>query len=325
MIPNQWYAVIESKKINSKKPLGLRRFGEKIVLWRNEQGEVVCFPDRCSHRGAELSTGKIVNNCIECPYHGLQFDSHGTCRVIPANGKNAPVPPAFNMPYYAVREAHGLIWVWYGKLREEYPPIPWIEKPGMSVQGVFSAELSKEVPLHYSRFIEGSLDIHHIHFVHNSLIPGIGNFVESNEVTLKDDLLEINGKVRQEDRPHTNGVPMKIALRFPNVIYAEFSSKLFGIGIMTPIDDSNCWFFAKYYQSHIKIPVIGQLFISLFSVMNWEVIQKRQDIPQMLGQQPAIPDTRCGYHLFDADKVIALYLKRREELKREGIARAFAA
>ncbi|MCJ8282039.1 MAG: Rieske (2Fe-2S) protein, partial [Rivularia sp. ALOHA_DT_140] len=48
MIPNQWYAVIESKKISSKKPLGLRRFGEKIVLWRNERGEVVCFPDRCS-------------------------------------------------------------------------------------------------------------------------------------------------------------------------------------------------------------------------------------------------------------------------------------
>jgi phenylpropionate dioxygenase-like ring-hydroxylating dioxygenase large terminal subunit len=43
MIPNQWYAILESNEVKRGKPIGVTRMGEKLVLWRDEQGKVVCM------------------------------------------------------------------------------------------------------------------------------------------------------------------------------------------------------------------------------------------------------------------------------------------
>ena len=31
---------------------------------------------RCTHRGGPLSEGKIIGNCVECPWHASHFDLH---------------------------------------------------------------------------------------------------------------------------------------------------------------------------------------------------------------------------------------------------------
>ena len=55
MIRNQWYVVLESQEVKHK-PIGVTRMGEKLVFWRDAQGQVHCLRDRCAHRGAALST-----------------------------------------------------------------------------------------------------------------------------------------------------------------------------------------------------------------------------------------------------------------------------
>ncbi len=59
MIPHQWYVVLESRQVG-KKPIGVVRLGEKMVFWRDETGRVVCFRDRCVHRGVQLSQGQVI-------------------------------------------------------------------------------------------------------------------------------------------------------------------------------------------------------------------------------------------------------------------------
>jgi phenylpropionate dioxygenase-like ring-hydroxylating dioxygenase large terminal subunit len=56
MIPNQWYAVLESCQIPSGGLIGATRMGEKLVFWRTAD-RVVCLRDLCAHRGAALSAG----------------------------------------------------------------------------------------------------------------------------------------------------------------------------------------------------------------------------------------------------------------------------
>ena len=51
---------------------------EPVVFFRKDDGTPVALEDRCCHRQAQLSMGKLVGNIVQCPYHGLQFDS--TCR-----------------------------------------------------------------------------------------------------------------------------------------------------------------------------------------------------------------------------------------------------
>lgn len=56
-----------------------------VVLTRTEHGQVVAYADRCTHRGGPLHEGRIVDGCVECPWHGSQFElSDGSVRHGPA-------------------------------------------------------------------------------------------------------------------------------------------------------------------------------------------------------------------------------------------------
>lgn len=38
----------------------------------------------CAHMGGNLAAGgRVIGNCIECPFHGWTFDSTGKCVRIP--------------------------------------------------------------------------------------------------------------------------------------------------------------------------------------------------------------------------------------------------
>jgi phenylpropionate dioxygenase-like ring-hydroxylating dioxygenase large terminal subunit len=129
MILNQWYVILESREVKRGALLSVRRMGRDLVLWRDTQGTVSCMSDHCIHRGVALSAGKVKGDCVECPFHGLQYDGRGRVTVIPANGKDAPVPATFQGEAFVVREAHGYIYLWWGEPREGYPELPFI--PGL--------------------------------------------------------------------------------------------------------------------------------------------------------------------------------------------------
>jgi len=89
MIKNQWYIVLSSKEVREE-PVGVTRFGEKLAFWRDTKGVVHCISDVCCHRGASISHGKVKNDFIMCPFHGFEYDSSGTVRLIPAMVKSLP-------------------------------------------------------------------------------------------------------------------------------------------------------------------------------------------------------------------------------------------
>ena len=115
MIPNQWYAILESNEIKLGKPVGVTRMGEKMVAWRNNKGDLSVMIDKCPHRGVALSVGKVVEECIQCPFHGFEFDISGACVLVPALGRNAEPPKALHVRSFPVREAHGFVYIWWGE------------------------------------------------------------------------------------------------------------------------------------------------------------------------------------------------------------------
>ncbi|MBI9106171.1 MAG: Rieske 2Fe-2S domain-containing protein [Spirochaetales bacterium] len=94
-----------------KTPLVVTRLGERLVFWRDRNGRPVCMCDRCAHRGASLAMGKVCEGNIQCPFHGLEFDSSDRCVKIRANGKNAPVPSQFKMTSYPVAEHQSVSYI----------------------------------------------------------------------------------------------------------------------------------------------------------------------------------------------------------------------
>ena len=87
MIYNQWYVILESKELKGNKPLRVKRLNEQLALWRDSKGQACCIADRCCHRGASLSCGKVINGKLECPFHGFLYDKSGKVTLNPANGK----------------------------------------------------------------------------------------------------------------------------------------------------------------------------------------------------------------------------------------------
>ena len=110
-IRNLWYVAAWSHELEGAGPIGRVIIDEPVVLFRTPDGAVVALEDRCPHRHAPLSLGRVEGNRLRCMYHGLTFDSAGRCVAIPGG---ATIPPGTVARRFPVQERWSWIWVWTG-------------------------------------------------------------------------------------------------------------------------------------------------------------------------------------------------------------------
>ena len=124
LIKNQWYA-IEFGPAVCAAPLKVPVHGHDLVLYRAGDGTVRAQSDLCVHRGGSLSGGTVIDDCLQCPYHGWRYDGEGRCVRIPANRPDAPIPRKARIDTYPCVERYGFVWVFLGDAPEpERPPLP---------------------------------------------------------------------------------------------------------------------------------------------------------------------------------------------------------
>jgi len=82
-LKNCWYVAAWDSELIDGTKLARTLFEKPVVIYRGESGKVVALDDRCCHRGALLSMGRIEGDCIRCMYHGMKFEPSGRCIQIP--------------------------------------------------------------------------------------------------------------------------------------------------------------------------------------------------------------------------------------------------
>eukprot|EP00428_Durinskia_dybowskii_P063892 CAMPEP_0170379668 /NCGR_PEP_ID=MMETSP0117_2-20130122/13461_1 /TAXON_ID=400756 /ORGANISM="Durinskia baltica, Strain CSIRO CS-38" /LENGTH=435 /DNA_ID=CAMNT_0010635113 /DNA_START=57 /DNA_END=1364 /DNA_ORIENTATION=- len=83
-VANTWYHFCDSSQLKNGDVMEYRALGRVFVLWRDNSGKPVCQDAFCIHQGANLGVGgKVVDNCIECPFHKWKFTSDGTIKEVP--------------------------------------------------------------------------------------------------------------------------------------------------------------------------------------------------------------------------------------------------
>lgn len=107
---NCWYMGAWSHEV-SDQPISRRLLGAGTMFYRTEDGTVVALRDRCPHRFAPLSAGKVVGDAIQCPYHGLLFDASGQCVSAPLEER---APRSVRVQSFPVVERDKIIWFWPG-------------------------------------------------------------------------------------------------------------------------------------------------------------------------------------------------------------------
>lgn len=319
MIPNQWYPILESKSVRGK-PIAIKRFGKPLVLWRESNKKLVCMVDRCPHRGAALSSGRVLKDTIECPYHGFQYGREGKCSLIPCQPKTKAVPPTMHVKTFMVQEAYGLIWMWWGEPEKVLPELPWFEELPKTLH--LSSADSFEVPLNYVRLVESNFDVHHFPIVHRSLIFGlVGSVLDPYEVKVEGNLIRTWGKLRRDrdsakDSSEWGDFPFKLNMRFPNLTCIQLLPQVHFITAATPIDENHSWVFIRYYQNYIRDPFLGYLLAWVLLRFEVNLVQMQQDIPILKSLHPQKPELEA-FNLVSADRAIAHYYQLRDKFLKE--------
>lgn len=169
-LKNVWYVGLPSQELKAGKALSRKILGEPVVFFRDTQGVAKAIRDICPHRGIPLSYGRMVNDTIECPYHGWKFDGSGMCTEIPSLCPGQDLNPnKIKVRSYPVYEAQGLIWIFVGDKNaepESAPKIPHLQAFDSEVKPNLTYVVN--FPCHVDHAVIGLMDPAHGPYVHKS-------------------------------------------------------------------------------------------------------------------------------------------------------------
>jgi nitrite reductase/ring-hydroxylating ferredoxin subunit len=162
-----WYVACRSDELGAR-PIHRTVLGIPFVLFRSAAERPAALLDRCPHRNAPLSLGRVVEGGkLECRYHGWQFEGSGRCAFVPGLTSTADVER--RAPAAATREAHGFVWVWPELDAEpvgEPFPVPDLGR------GYARVVREVEAPGSLHATLENALDVPHTAYLHRGLFRG---------------------------------------------------------------------------------------------------------------------------------------------------------
>lgn len=174
-IANCWYVAAWDHELTTDGLAARRVCDVPLVMWRDAAGEPVALEDRCCHRGAPLSLGRREGDCVRCMYHGLKFDSAGTCVEVPGM---ATVPAKARVRRLPCVQRHRWVWVWPGDPALADPAlIPdarWLDEPGWACTppGYMHYDVGAQL-IH-----DNLLDFSHLAYVHQGTLGGSEEYAQ---------------------------------------------------------------------------------------------------------------------------------------------------
>ena len=114
--PHAWVEVARVVDIDAFRPvLPVMLFGQSLVLFRDDAGELGLIGRHCPHRGADLCFGRREDNGLRCPFHGWHFDRTGQCVEQPAEPEDSTLYKTIKLPSYPVMQKDGIIFAYFGE------------------------------------------------------------------------------------------------------------------------------------------------------------------------------------------------------------------
>lgn len=157
---NCWYVVGHAEDAGTK-PFGRKILNEPIVVYRTESGLLNAMDDRCAHRFASMHQGKVCGELLQCPYHGLLYDSSGVCVKTPTGGE----PPRARLRSYPIESRHGMLWIWMGDPSlantDAIPDFSRLERDDAAWM-----TMTMYAKGNYQLLVDNLLDLSHVEFLH---------------------------------------------------------------------------------------------------------------------------------------------------------------
>ena len=232
-----WHPVAIAADLTQESPTKfVRILGEDLVLFVTPEGEAGLLNDRCAHRGASLSYGRVEARGIACAYHGWLYDTKGNCLETPAEPAGSSFCLTVKQKAYPVQKLAGLYWAYLGP-----QPAPMIPKYDVwaRTDGWHWLRALPQLDCNWLQAMENSVDTAHLHVLHQELVTD-GFKVESTTRGTIDNLV----KYEMEEFEHgilkrryfRDGKVEEHPLLFPTILRQANRTQ-----IRVPIDDTHTW------------------------------------------------------------------------------------
>jgi phthalate 4,5-dioxygenase oxygenase subunit len=192
MMRRYWQPVALCEELPSgSAPLKVRILGEELVLFRDDQGRPGLIGLHCSHRGTDLSYGRIENGGLRCLYHGWLYDVCGHVLEQPGEPGGGANRHQIKHRAHPCEERAGVVFTYMGP--GDPPLLPNYEfltvpEPQRHVTKTFYS-------CNYLQGNEGNIDPVHLSFLHQHLSEGrpslqriVGGSGETDNTLLRRDI-----------------------------------------------------------------------------------------------------------------------------------------
>lgn len=164
---NCWYQAGWSSELEDK-PLARTLLDIPVVLFRTAEA-VGAILDRCPHRFAPLSVGRVEDGAIACGYHGLAFNGQGRC----VRNPHGPIVGGMQVRSFPVVERHCAIWIWMGEAALAdpalIPDLSFIDDTPETARLLFSMPTKAG----YRLMTDNIMDLSHADYLHASSLGGV--------------------------------------------------------------------------------------------------------------------------------------------------------
>jgi phenylpropionate dioxygenase-like ring-hydroxylating dioxygenase large terminal subunit len=155
-----FHPVLAARKLR-KAPVRVEVAGRAYVLFRDHTGRAAALRDRCPHRFAPLSAGRVApDGRLTCAYHGWNFDAEGRGR-----SPSQPTLARCDVASFQLLEAYDYLWLAGREVpAAALPEMAWARE-GYEPAGSFTALF--RAPLHVA--LDNFCEDEHTPWVHTRL------------------------------------------------------------------------------------------------------------------------------------------------------------
>lgn len=163
---NVWYVAAYPDEV-SDKPLARTLLEQPLVFYRTKNGKAVALEDKCIHRMLPLSRGWVVDDQLQCGYHGALYNTNGKCTRVPGQEN---VPEKAQVRSYPVQERYGFVWVWMGEPELASSSDPCSLYSYLDEEGWDTKDGYIYINAGYELSNDNLADVTHTEFVHKSTL-----------------------------------------------------------------------------------------------------------------------------------------------------------
>ena len=316
-----WYVIDENKNLLHSKLYKTTIFNKEYVFWKDRYNKLYAMSNICNHRGASLFKGKLINNHLVCPYHGLTFNQNGILSYIPGVDTIEKLPNCYYQESYNIIQKNG--WIYLNIIDKNESQIFFEEEEShnSNLRVLYS---NVNIQTNARIVCENLLDILHISNVHSfgnvdhphpSNIPVIQKVNDTNyHYKISYNYISGNNSIVKKIYSIDN-ITIENEFILPYTIisrvkFGEFIKTITSFAL--PINESSTQLFVKIYRNYLffnESDVFSNLYNNIADKATMIMLTKTLEEDKNILENIDLKNSRGKYNLkFDKFRLVIFHL-----------------